>query len=67
MWRIEAVLKLGHYKWNAGEPGNAADQRWAKRLAKQLMNDPSEDPLVRAAAKEAFELTKDRYLMIGGT
>jgi hypothetical protein len=67
MWRIEAALKLGHYKWNAGEPGNAADQRWARIVAKRVMNDPNEDEVVRAAAKEAFELTKERYSMIGGT
>jgi hypothetical protein len=65
MWRVEAVLKMGHYKYNAGEPGNAADQRYARIYAKRLMNNDAEDPLVRAAAKQAFELTKEDYSMIG--
>jgi hypothetical protein len=65
MWRVEAVLKLGHYKFNAGEPGNAADQRWAKLIAKRVMNDASEDSAVRAAAKLSYELTMENYLKIG--
>lgn len=64
MWRVEATLKMGYYKWNAGEPGNAADQRYARIYAKRLMNN-EEDPLVKLAAKQAFELTKEQYSMIG--
>ena len=65
MWRVEAALKMGYYKWNAGEPGNAADQRYARIYAKKLSNNESEDPLVKLAAKQAFELTKEQYSMIG--
>jgi hypothetical protein len=65
VWRVEALLKLGHYKYNSGEPGNAADQRWAKLIAKRVMNDPSEDPVVRKAAQLSYELTKEDYLKIG--
>ncbi len=65
MWRIEALLKLGQYKYNSGEPGNGADQRYAKSLARKVMNDPNEDKIIRAAAKASYELTKDDYMGIG--
>jgi hypothetical protein len=66
LWRIEAILKLGRYKFNAGNEGRAADQRWAGLAVKRLANDPTLDPVLRAAAKAANELTEARFNMIGG-
>jgi len=61
LWRIEGILKLGRYKLNAGGDPNdksvpsakAADQRQARAWVKRLMNDESEDKVIRAAAKAA--------------
>jgi len=66
LWRIEAILKLGRYKFNAGNEGRAADQRWAGLTVKRLASDPTLDPVLRAAAKAANDLTEARYNMIGG-
>jgi hypothetical protein len=65
MYRTEAWLKLGQYKFNAGEPGNAADQRHARTKAGKAMNDASEDPIVRLAAKLAYEMTREDYAKVG--
>ena len=67
MWRIEAVLKLGRYKYDVGDPGRGADQRWAKLVAKKMAGDGGLDPAVRLAAEVARDLTFERYNMIGGS
>jgi hypothetical protein len=68
MWRVEAILKVGRYKFDATRRG---DQFGAERL---LGDNPekygfedlskSEDPAVRAAVKAAKELTIEQYRMI---
>jgi hypothetical protein len=61
MWRIEAILKLGRYRFNAGRAG---DQRKAAReVAKLAENDP--DPLIRLAAAKARDLTIEEYRSMG--
>jgi hypothetical protein len=59
MWRVEAIMKIGRYRYNAGRVG---DQRSAIKVLKELSNDP--DPVVRAAANEAQELTIEQYRML---
>jgi hypothetical protein len=66
LWRIEAILKLGRYKFNVGNEGRGADQRWAALTVKRMAANPSLDPATRAAAKAANNLTFPRYNMIGG-
>jgi hypothetical protein len=66
MWRIEAVLKLGRNRFNIGEFGRGADQRWSALTVKRMSNDASLDPAVRAAAKAATDLTLPEYNSIGG-
>jgi hypothetical protein len=66
LWKIEAILKLGRYKFNVGTEGRGADQRWATLTAKRMAANASLDPAIRAAAKAANELTFPRYNMIGG-
>ena len=68
MWRVESILKVGRYKFNATRSG---DQVGAKRM---LSDDPGqfgyedwtkhEDPAVRTAAKAAKELTIEQFRMI---
>lgn len=65
LWRIEGTLKLGHYKFNSGEPGRGADQRGAKIWVRRISKDASEDTYVKTAAKSALELTLEQYRMIG--
>jgi len=59
MWRVEAILKLGRYRFNAGR---VADQRGATKLLKQLSQDP--DPVIRAAAAAALKLTAQEYRLL---
>jgi tetratricopeptide (TPR) repeat protein len=56
MWRVEAILKLGRYRFNAERVG---DQRGATKLLKQLSQDA--DPVIRAAADAALKLTAQEY------
>jgi hypothetical protein len=66
MWRVEAVLKLGRYKFDAGDPGRGADQRAARLTVKRMADDQGLEPAVRIAAEAARDLTLERYNMIGG-
>jgi hypothetical protein len=64
MWKIEAILKMGWYKFNVGEPGHGPNQRWAQIVAKRIAQDPGTDPAVRVAAQAAVDLTADGYQRI---
>ena len=64
MWRVEAVLKLGRYRFDSGEGGRGADQRWANIWLRRMADNPNEDPVVREAAKKARDLTHEEYRMI---
>ena len=66
MWRIEAILKLGRNKFDIGETGRGADQRWATTLVKKMSNDTTLPPAIHTAAAAANELTRDRWLTLGG-
>ena len=59
MWRVEAILKIGRYRFNAGRVG---DQRSAIRALDGLSKD--HDPVIRAAAIAAQRLTIERYRML---
>jgi hypothetical protein len=59
MWRVEAILKLGRYRFNAGRVG---DQRSAVNVLQQLRDDP--DPVIRAAARASLDLTEQQYRML---
>ncbi len=58
MWRTEATLRMGLYKYNANTFG---DQQGAKDLLAKWSVDPALDPVVRTAATAAHELTLDAY------
>lgn len=60
MWRVEAILSLGRLRFNAAR---VADQQGANRAIQELRDDP--DPVIRAAAQAAMELTIERYRMLG--
>ena len=60
MWRVEAILKLGRLRYNAAR---VADQQGANRLLERLGDDP--DPVIRAAAHAAKNLSIERYRMLG--
>jgi hypothetical protein len=59
MWRVEAILKIGRYRFNAGRIG---DQRAALTLLEKLRDDP--DPVIRAAAIASINLTEQQYRML---
>jgi hypothetical protein len=59
MWRVEATLKLGRFRYNAGTMG---DQIGANQALRKLAED--HDPRVAMAAQAARELTIQTYRMI---
>jgi len=59
MFRVEAILKLGRYRFDAARN---ADQMAVPRYLRKLANDP--DPAVRVAATAARDLTLEQYRMI---
>jgi hypothetical protein len=59
MWRVEAALKLGRYRFDAGTAG---DQLGAARVLRRLLADP--DPAVAAAARAGLNLDIQTYRMI---
>ncbi|MGB7157556.1 MAG: hypothetical protein WBD40_05790 [Tepidisphaeraceae bacterium] len=63
MWRVEAILSLGRMRFFVGEGGRIGDQRGAERALKRYAQDT--DPVIRAAAKAALELTREQMRMLG--
>jgi len=59
MWRVEATLKLGRYRYNAGTIGNRIG---ARRAVDRLTADP--DPAVAMAAADAKDLSIEKYRLI---
>jgi hypothetical protein len=59
MFRVEAILKLGRYRFDAQRRG---DQLGASRYLRKLARDP--DPIIRTAAGAATDLTIEQYRMI---
>jgi hypothetical protein len=59
MFRVEAILKLGRYRFNSARQ---ADQLAAPRFLQKLQSEP--DPVIRAAASAAAGLTVEQYRMI---
>jgi hypothetical protein len=58
-WRVEAIFKLGRYRFNAGRIG---DQSNAMVVIRELLNDP--DPVIQTAAAAARDLTQEQYRML---
>lgn len=63
MWRVEAIFALGRMRYFVGEGGRIGDQRGATRKLRRLVED--KDPVIRAAAKAALELTREQMRMLG--
>src|SRR5206468_10793092 len=59
VWRVEAIFALGRMKYFVGLNGRTGDQRGATRKLKKLADDP--DPVIRAAATSARDLTLEEY------
>jgi hypothetical protein len=58
MWRVEAILKLGRFKYHAATRG---DVYGARKVVAQLAADGNADPAVRAAAEAANNLTVEQF------
>jgi hypothetical protein len=54
VWRVEAIRKIGRLQFNAE---NRADQVKAPKFLKKLAADASLDPVIRAAATKARDMT----------
>jgi hypothetical protein len=59
MFRVEAILKIGRYRFDAARKG---DQLAAPRVLRRLADDP--DPVIQAAANAALALTLEQYRTI---
>lgn len=67
-WRVEAILHLGHYRWNVAD-GNKGDQIWAPKELDALDKsfDPkNQDIAIKTAVHEAQNLTLEQQRMTGG-
>ena len=62
MWRVEAMLALGRVRHFAGQGGTAADQRAATAFLRHAA-ETEQDPVVRAAAAAARDLTVEQHRM----
>ena len=60
MWRIEACFQLARMTHNVGDDGHASDQRNAQKILRRLA-DTETDPLVKAAATRARDMTDAEY------
>ena len=54
VWRVEAIRKIGRLQFNAE---NRADQVKAPKFLAKLAADQSQDPIIRAAAVKARDMT----------
>lgn len=62
MWRVEATLRLGRFKFNAATRG---DQSGAKRVLVQMVASPSlsGDPLTESCVRTAAELASNLTIL----
>jgi hypothetical protein len=60
MFRVEAILKLGRYRFDAARMG---DQLAAPRVLRRIRGNES-DPVIRAAVAAALGLTIEEYRTI---
>lgn len=68
VWRVEAILHLGRYRWNVSD-ARAADQQWAPKELDKLATSPdprNSQPAIRAAIRAAQHLTLDQQQRTGG-
>jgi hypothetical protein len=62
VWRVQAILHLGRYKWNVAD-GHRGDQVWGHRVLKSLKMsiDPANgDNVIQTAIDAAMNLTLDQ-------
>lgn len=67
-WRVEAILHLGHYRFNV-TPANKGDQVWAPRELENLEtsnNIKNQDLAIKTAVQAAQNLTLEQQRMTGG-
>ncbi|HSU68590.1 MAG TPA: hypothetical protein VLJ39_17045 [Tepidisphaeraceae bacterium] len=68
VWRVEAILHIGHYQWNV-DSDHKGDQVWAKQELQALEKsiDPkNQDVAIKTAVKAAENLTLEQQRMTGG-
>lgn len=66
-WRIEAILHLGHYRWNVADE-HKGDQMWAPKELDALdksFNPKNQDIAIKTAIHAAQNLTLDQQRMTG--
>lgn len=61
VWRVEAILKIGRFRFSAGRAG---DQGHADRILRRLARETEDDPRLRAAVSAAKTLTVEQFRLI---
>jgi len=61
MWRVEAILKIGRFRFSAGRAG---DQGHADRMLRKLSREAEDDARVRTAVAAAKALTVEQFRLI---
>jgi len=67
VWRVEAILHLGRYRWNV-RPERSADQEWARKELKAMESSPdprNNEPAIRTAIQAAENLTLEQQQKTG--
>lgn len=67
-WRVEAILHIGHYRWNVAD-GNKGDQMAAPKELDALdksVDPKNQDVVIKTAVHTAEALTVDQQRMTGG-
>lgn len=67
-WRVEAILHIGHYRWNVAD-GNKGDQMAAPKELDALdksVDPKNQDVAIKTAVRAAQNLTLEQQRMTGG-
>ena len=62
VWRVQAILHLGRYKWNVAD-GHRGDQVWGHRVLRRVKNSIDSanlDNVIQTATDVALDLTLDQ-------
>ena len=68
VWRVEAILHIGRYRWNVGE-GHAGNQRAGPKELDALSKSPdqqNQDLVIKTAIQAAQNLTETQQRMTAG-
>ena len=69
VWRVEAILHIGHYRWNVAD-GHKGDQTWAPKELQAMdksIDPKNQDVGIKTAVQAAQNLTLEQQRFTGGS